>query len=168
VRALLTIAALLASTAATAATPLALAERQVVTLEFARPVARLATTEPDLLGVEPSGQRVKVTALRGGRAQLDVAFDDGASVTFDVTVSPLHRPGAAAAVAQGGVALSVGEQRRLPAPGLARALLEENGVAQVQAEAAAVVVTGLTPGRASLVLVDQAGRRTTVELTVRP
>ncbi|HEX9308593.1 MAG TPA: hypothetical protein VF894_13955, partial [Anaeromyxobacter sp.] len=60
--------ALLAAAAApaAAAVPLALAERQVVTLEFQQPIARIATTEPDLLQISPAGGRVTVTAVRAG------------------------------------------------------------------------------------------------------
>lgn len=166
-RALALVALTLAALPAAAATPLALVERQVVTLEFARPVARLATTDPDLLAVEPTGARLRIAALRAGRAQLDVVFDDGAAVTFDVTVERARRPEGAAA-APGEVALAVGEERRVAAPGLARLLLEENGVARVRAEGGAVVVTGLSAGRSSAVLVDGAGARTTLSIRVRP
>ena len=167
-RALLTVLALLVAAPARAATPLPLAERQVVTLEFTRPVARLATTDPDLLLLDAAAGRLRVTALRAGRAQVDVTFDDGATATFDVKVEPARGAAAPPAAVPGEVVLSVGEARRLPAPGLARVLLEENGVARAQAEAAAVVVTGLSPGRSSIVLVDGAGRRTTVPLRVLP
>ncbi|HET9553301.1 MAG TPA: hypothetical protein VFP50_10065 [Anaeromyxobacteraceae bacterium] len=166
-RALALVALTLGALPAAAATPLALAERQVVTLEFARPVARLATTDPDLLALEPAGARLRVAALRGGRAQVDVIFDDGASVTYDVSVAPARRPEGAGA-APGELALAVGEERRIPAPGLARLLLEENGVARVRADGGAVVVTGLAAGRSSAVLVDGAGARTTLSIRVRP
>ena len=89
--ALLALLTLLAAPAARAATPLALAERQVVTLEFARPLARLATTDPDLLDLEAAGQRIRVTALKAGRAQVEVTFADGATVAYDVTVEPARR-----------------------------------------------------------------------------
>jgi hypothetical protein len=168
VRALLTVLALLVAAPARAATPLPLAERQVVTLEFTRPVARLATTDPDLLLLDAVAGRLRVTALRAGRAQVDVIFDDGATATYDVKVEPTRTAAAPPAAVPGEVLLSVGEARRLPAPGLARVLLEENGVARAQAEAAAVVVTGLSPGRSSIVLVDGSGRRTTVPLRVLP
>jgi Pilus formation protein N terminal region len=169
----LAVALALAAAPALAATPLALVERQVTTLEFTRPVASLATTDPDLLQLERAGTHLKVTALRGGRAQLDVIFDDGAQVTFDVAVGPLRGPTGLAASAGGPsagpveVSLAVGEERRLPSPGLARVLIEENGVARVRAEGEAVIVVGVTPGRSSLVLVDGAGRRTTLPLRVR-
>jgi hypothetical protein len=169
-RALLMGLTMLAATAARAATPLALAERQVTTLEFARPVARLATTDPDLLLLEASGSRVRVTAVRAGRVQVDVVLDDGATATFDVVVEPNRRPAAAVAPAApaGQLLLRVGEARRLPVPGLARVLAEDNGVVRVQADGAAVTVTGLVPGRSSVVLVDGAGVRTTVPIQVQP
>ena len=156
-----------ASPRAGTAALLSLSERQVTTLEFTRPVARLTTTDPELLLLEPSATRLKVTAQRAGRAQVDVTFDDGATATFDVTVSPLRGVPAPAAAAPGELTLAVGEARRVAAPGLARALLEENGVAKVQAEGEAVVITGVSPGRSSVVLVDGAGNRTTLPVRVR-
>jgi len=167
VRPLLIALALLAAAPALAGTPLALSERQVVTLEFSRPVARLATSDPDLLSLEPAAGRLKVTARRAGRAQVDVVFDDGATAAFDVVVAPL-RPGAVEPAAPGEVVLAVGERRRLPAPGLARLLLEENGVVRAQAEPGAVVLTGAAAGRSSVVLVDGAGRQTTLPVRVVP
>lgn len=163
----LTALVLLAAAPAAGGTPLALSERQVVTLEFTRPVARLATTDPDLLALEPAAARLRVTAQRAGRAQVDLVFDDGATATFDVVVAPLATAAVAPAL-PGEVVLAVGESRRLPAPGLARLMLEENGVVRVRAEAAAVVVTGAGPGRSSVVLVDGAGQRTTVPIRVVP
>jgi hypothetical protein len=150
---------------AAAAVPLPLAERQVVTLELARPVARLATTDPGLLSLEQQGARLRVTALRAGRAQVDVTFDDGAVVTFEVTVEAA-RPSAPEA-APGELLLLVGEERRVPAPGLARLLVEENGVVQARSEGASVVLVGVSPGRASVVLVDADGRRSTLAVRVR-
>jgi putative type II/III system pilus formation protein len=166
-RPVLMVLALLAAAPAGAGTPLALSERQVVTLEFARPVARLATTDPDLLALEPAATRLRVTAQRAGRAQLELVFDDGATATFDVVVAPVLRA-AGPPAAPGELVLAVGQSRRLPAPGLARLMLEENGVLRVQAEAAAVVLTGASPGRSTLVLVDEAGQRTTVPVRVVP
>ncbi|HEY6002719.1 MAG TPA: hypothetical protein VIV57_07575, partial [Anaeromyxobacter sp.] len=61
----------LAAPAARAGTPLPLAERQVVTLEFDRPVARIAVTDPDLLTLQAQGSRVKVSAVRAGKASLE-------------------------------------------------------------------------------------------------
>jgi len=160
--------ALILPAALAAATPLPLAERQVIALEFARPVARVATTDPDLLLLEPVGARLKVTALRAGRAQVDVTFDDGASAAYDVVVEGLRRPAAPAPPAPGELVLAVGETRRLDAPGLARLLVEDGGAVRARADGAAVVVTALVAGRSSLVLVDGAGRRTVIALRITP
>jgi hypothetical protein len=148
-------------------TPVALAERQVTSLEFSRPVVRLATTDPDLLALEASGTRLRITALRAGRAQVDVVFEDGGTVTLDVTVDGLRRPVGQPVMGPGELELGVGEERRVPSPGLARVLVEENGVARVRAEGAAVVVLGVSPGRSSVVLVDEADRRVTLAIRVR-
>jgi len=164
----LALALILPAALAAAATPLALAERQVVTLELARPVVRVATTDPDLLHLEPAGARLRVTALRPGRAQVDVTFDDGAVATWDVVVEGLRRPAGAGPAATGELTLAIGEARRLSAPGLTRLLVEETGVVRARAEGEAVVVTGLAVGRSSLVLVDAAGGRTTVPIRVVP
>ena len=164
----LALALMLPAALAAAGTPLALAERQVVALAFARPVARVATTDPDLLRLEPAGARLTVTALRAGRAQLDVTFDDGASAAYDVVVEGLRRPAAPAPAAPGELTLAVGETRRLEAPGLARLLVEEGGALRARADGAAVVVTALAAGRSSLVLVDEAGRRTVVAVRITP
>jgi hypothetical protein len=167
VRAALTAALLAAGAAAPVAragTPLALGERQVVTLEFDRVVARIAVTDPDLLAIQAQGTRVKVTALRAGHTALEVAFEDGATAVYDVAVQALRRP---AAAAPGEILLQVGEARRLPAPGVARVLLEENGVARARADGESVTVTGLAPGTSSLVWVDGKGARTTRSIRVR-
>ena len=164
------IAALLLAAAAPAAragAPLALAERQVVTLEFDRAVSRIAITDPDLLTLNAQGARVKVVAARAGKAALEIAFGDGATVVFDVTVEPARRSAAGGAGAPGEIVLQVGEERRLPAPGLARVLLEENGVARVRADGETVTVVGVSPGTSSLVLVDGKGARTTRSIRVR-
>jgi hypothetical protein len=145
---------------------LALAERQVVTLEFDRPVARVAVTDPDLVAVRTRGARVEVGALRGGRGALELTFEDGATAVYDVTVAAARRP-AAQAPAAAELALQVGEERRLRAPGVARVLLEENGVARVRVEGETVSVVAVSPGAASLVLVDGAGVRTTWSIRVR-
>jgi hypothetical protein len=158
------LAAALAALPVRAGAPLALAERQVMTLEFDRPVARLAVTDPDVLALEPAGARVRVTALRAGRTAVDVSFADGATVTYDVAVEGAH---GRTAQKPGEVALGVGEERRLEAPGLARVLLEDTGVARVRAEGDAVVVLGVAPGAASLVLVDASGSRQTLSIRVR-
>lgn len=161
------LAALAAAPAARAGTPLALAERQVVTLEFDRKVARIAVTDPDLLALQAQGSRVKVGASRAGKAALEIAFEDGATVTYDVAVEAARRPAAAAPEAPGQIALQVGEERRLRAPGVARVLLEENGVARVRVDGESVAVLGLAQGTTSLVLVDGAGARTTWSIRVR-
>jgi putative type II/III system pilus formation protein len=159
--------ALLAAPAARAGTPLPLSERQVVTLEFDRPVARIAVTDPDLLTVHAQGSRVKVGAVRAGKGALEIAFEDGATAVYDVTVLAVRRPTAAAAGGPGEIALAVGEERRLRAPGVARVLLEENGVARVRSDGESVTVVGVAPGTSSLVLVDAAGARTTWAIRVR-
>ncbi len=164
-RAALIAAALLAAApAARAGTPLALAERQALTLEFDRAVSRIAVTDPDLLSLQAQGTRVKVGALKAGRAALEIAFGDGATVVYDVTVEAARRP---AASAPDEIALHPGEERRVRAAGLARVLLEENGVARVRVDGENVTVVGVSPGTSSLVLVDGAGKRTTWSIRVR-
>lgn len=165
----LILALLAAAAPAAAGAPLALAERQVVTLEFQQAVARVATTDPDLLQVQTAGGKVSVTALRGGRASLEIGFADGAAVTYDVTVEAARRPARAPAAAPGPgeLHLAVGEERRLRVPGVARVLVEENGVARVAAQGETVVVTALARGDAAVVLVDGAGARTTWQVRVR-
>jgi hypothetical protein len=153
--------------AAPATAALALAERQVLTLEFDRPVARVAVTDPDLLSVRTRGSRVEVGALRGGRASLEVAFDDGATVAYDVTVTVARRPAGAAEGAAGTISLAVGQERRFRAPGVVRVLVEENGVARVRVEAETVTVVAVAAGTTSVVLVDGAGARTTWAVAVR-
>jgi Pilus formation protein N terminal region len=157
----------LAAPAARAGTPLALAERQVVTLEFDRSVSRIAVTDPDLLTLQAQGARVRIAAARAGRATLEIAFDDGTTAVYDVTVEALRRPAAAARASPGEIALRVGEERRLRAPGVARVLLEENGVARARADGDGVTVVGVSPGASSLVLVDAAGARTTWAIRVQ-
>jgi hypothetical protein len=159
--------ALGAAPAARAGTPLAIAERQVVTLEFDRKVARIAVTDPDLLALQAQGTRVKVGASRAGRAALEIAFEDGATVVYDVAVEAARRPTAAAPEAPGQIALQIGEERRLRAPGVARVLLEENGVARVRVDGESLTVVGVSQGATSLVLVDRAGARTTWAIRVR-
>lgn len=166
-RAALIAAALAASPMALAGTPLPLAERQVVFLDFDRTVSRIAVTDPDLLGLQAQGTRVRVAALRGGRASLEVAFADGATVVYDVAVEAARRPAAPSASPPGEVALQLGEERRLPAPGAARVLLEENGIARVRIDGQDVTVIGVSPGSTSLVVVDGAGLRTTWTIRVR-
>ncbi len=149
-----------------AGTPLALAERQVVTLEFDRQVGRLAVTDPDLLALKVSGSRVKVTALRAGRAALEVAFDDGATVTYDVAVEAARRQTVQAPAANE-LEVRVGEERRLRVPGIAQAFLDENGVARARVDGDAVSLYGISAGATSLVVVDSGGSRTTWTIRVR-
>jgi len=159
---------LLAPPAAPAAVPLVLGERQVVTLEFTRGIAKLGVTDADALQLEPSGARLKVTALKAGRSQLEVFFDDGARLAWEVTVVAVRKASPAAAGGPGEVELAVGQELRVAAPGLARALFEETGVVKVRPEAQAVVLIGVGIGRASVVLVDGAGQRTTLTVKVGP
>jgi hypothetical protein len=165
------ILALLAAAApALAGVPLSLGERQVLSLDFQQAVTRVATTDPDLLQVQTAGRKVSVAALRGGRASLEIAFADGATVTYDVTVEPARRPGASAPAALPGaneLHLAVAEERRFRAPGVARVLVEENGVARVSVAGELVVVTALARGDASLVVVDAAGVKTSWQIRVR-
>jgi hypothetical protein len=170
VRAALTLAAAVAClgpAAAAATTPVPLSERQVTTLEFDRPVARLAVTDPDVLQLTTSGARVRVVAARAGRTSLEVAFEDGAVAAFDVVVEAARRPAARAADAPGTLELRVGEERRIPAVDVARVLVEESGAVEARAGAGLVIVRGLAPGAASLVLVNAAGGRTTWSIRVR-
>jgi hypothetical protein len=161
------IAVLLALAApAAAGAPLALAERQVVVLEFQQPVARISTTDPDLLQVKATGARLTIAATRSGRASLEVAFADGATVTYDVTVDAARRSTQAGAAANE-LVLGLAEERRFRSPGLARVLVEENGVARVVVDGETVKVVGLSLGQASLVLVDAAGAKTTWQVRVR-
>jgi hypothetical protein len=166
VRAALTALLVALATPAAAGTPLALAERQVVTLEFDRAVARLATTDPDLLALQATGARVRIAAARAGKASIEIAFADGATLAYDVTVEAARRPVARAPVPSE-IQLAVAAERRFRAPGVARVLLEENGVARVQVEGETVSVVALAPGEASLVVVDAAGARTSWQIRVR-
>jgi hypothetical protein len=168
-RAALTLALLAAAAPALAGAPLVLAERQVVSLEFQQPVIRVTTTDPDLLHVQIAGPKVTVAAVRGGRAALEIAFGDGATVTYDVSVEAARRPATRAPAAPGPneLALAPGEERRFRAPGVARVLLEENGVARVSVQGETVSVAALGRGDASLVVVDGAGTRTPWQIRVR-
>lgn len=153
---------------ARAGAPLALVERQVATLEFDRPVARVSVTDPELVAVDADGVRLRVRALRAGRGTLEVAFEDGAAVTYDVSVAGARRAAAAAPTAGAReIDVAVGARRRVAAPGVARAFVEENGVARVVVDGRDVVIDGLAPGTASLVLVDEAGARTSWTVRVR-
>jgi hypothetical protein len=166
----MTLALLGAAAPALAGAPLALGERQVVSLEFQQPVARISTTDPDLLQVHVAGTKVSVIAARGGRASLEIAFADGATVTYDVTVEGVRRPAArtpAAAPGPNELALAVGEEGRFRSPGLSRVLLEENGVARVTVQGETVSVIALARGDASLVVVDGAGAKRAWQIRVR-
>jgi hypothetical protein len=150
-----------------AAVWLALAERQVMALEFDRPVARVSVTDRDLLAVRSGGTRLEITANRGGRATVEVGFEDGATVVYEVTVAPARRPVAAPAV-PASISLAVGEERELRSPaGVTHVAVEENGVARVRVDGERIAVSGVAPGETSIVLVDDAGTRTPVAVTVR-
>lgn len=152
--------------AGSAGVPVTLAERQVLTLQFDRPVQRLAVSDPEAVGLSASGGEVKVTGRRAGRVQLEVAFADGATATFEVTVEAARR---AEARPKGPdeLDLEVGAERVVPAPAGAQVLLEDNGVARAFQDSRGIVVRGVAPGAASLVVVDPAGGRTTWKLRVR-
>lgn len=148
------------------ATPVLLAERQVVTLEFDQPVQRLAVSDPDAVGLRASGSTVKVSGLRAGRVQVDVVFADGATAAFEVIVEPVRRAEARPA-APDELELAVGQERIVPSPRGAQVLLEDNGVARATQDGRGIVVRGVAAGTASLVVVDPAGTRTTWKLRVR-
>jgi hypothetical protein len=152
---------------AAADVPLALAERQIVTLEFDRPVTRVAVTDPELVNVRTRGSRVEVAAVRAGRGSIEIAFQDGATVAYDVAVAAVRRPATRDGSAPGTIALAVGDERKLRVPGVARVLVEENGVARVRVEGETATVIAVSPGTTSIVLVDAAGARTTWSITVR-
>ncbi|HET8539198.1 MAG TPA: pilus assembly protein N-terminal domain-containing protein [Anaeromyxobacter sp.] len=149
-----------------AGTALALAERQVVTLEFDRPVSRVAVTDPELLSVRTRGSRVELGALKGGRGSIEIAFEDGATVAYDVAVAAARRP-AFSGGSPAAIALGIGEERRFRSPGAARVLVEENGVARVKVDGETLTVVGVSPGTTSIVIVDGAGARTTWAVAVR-
>ncbi len=166
----LSLALALASSPAVAredAVPLALAEGQVVTLQFAKSVGQLGLGDLTVVQVKAAGSRVEVVGLRGGRTSLVVQLEDGGSVSYDVHVAGARRAAALPAVDPNLVELRVGERRRLPASGADQLLLEENGVARVAAERGAVVVTGVAAGTSSLIVVDGKGNRTTYPIRVR-
>ena len=150
---------------ASAGTPLSVAERQVLTLDFTQPIQRLAVSDPEAIELKATGTRVKVTGQRAGKVQLDVVFADGAIAAFDVVVEPVRRPELRPR-APDEIELGVGEERIVPSPRGAQVLLEDNGVARAEQEARGVVVRGMAPGSASLVVVDPSGARTTWRLRV--
>jgi hypothetical protein len=151
---------------AAAAAPVILAERQVVSLEFAQPVQRLAVSDPEGLGLKAAGKIVRITGLHPGKVQVDVVFADGATATFDVSVEPLRRA-AARPPTPDEIELGVGQERSVPAPAGAQVLLEDNGVARAIQDGAGLRVQGVAPGNSSLVVVDPSGARTTWKLIVR-
>lgn len=156
-----------AATARDEAVPLALAEGQVVTLQFAKPVGQVGLADLSVVQVKAAGSRVEVTGLRGGRTSLVVQLEGGLTASYDVQVAGARRAAGPPAGDPNLVALRVGEQRRLPAAGTVQLLLEENGVARVASEGGAVVVTGVAPGASSLVVVDGKGNRTSYPIRVR-
>jgi hypothetical protein len=162
----LTVLSLALPALAAAGAPVTLSERQVIALEFAQPVQRLAVSDPEAVGLKASGSTVKLQGLRAGRVQVDVVFGDGATATFDVTIEPLRRA-AVRPVAPDEIELSVGQERVVPSPPGSQVLLEDNGVARAVQEGRGVTVRGLAPGQASLVVVDPTGARTTWKLRVR-
>lgn len=151
---------------AAAAEPVALTERQVVTLEFAQPIQRLAVSDPEAVGFKVVGNSVRLQGLRAGRMQLDVVFVDGATASFDVKVEPLRRS-ESRPLAPDEMELEVGQERTVPSPPGAQVLLEDNGVARAVQDSRGVVVRGIRPGATSLVVVDPSGARTTWKLRVR-
>jgi hypothetical protein len=160
---------LAASTQGPVNVPLWLGERQVVTLEFARPVARLAVSDADLVALEPAGTRLKVTAQRAGRGHVEVIFDDGLVTTYEVVVVPAKKASPPAdAAAAGELVLSLGEERRVASPGLERVLYEENGAVKVRSEPGAALISAVNPGKASVLLIDSAGKRTSLTVKVKP
>jgi len=165
VRPSLIASALLLPALAAAGVPLSLSERQAVTLDFSQPIQRLAVSDPEALGLKATGHRVKVTGLRAGKVQLDVVFVDGATATFDVVVEPIRRQELKPR-APDEIVLGIGEERVVPSPRGAQVLLEDNGVARAVQDARGVVIRGVAPGTASLVVVDPSGARTTWRLRV--
>ncbi len=148
------------------AVPLALAEGQVVTLQFAKPIGQVGLGDLTVVQVKAAGNRVEVTGLRAGRTSLVVQLEGGPTASYDVRVVGASRAAAPAGDPNLG-ALRVGEPRRLPAAGAVQLLLEENGVARAASEGGAVVVTGVAPGTSSLIVVDGKGNRTTYPIRVR-
>lgn len=152
---------------AAAAAPVTVVERQVLTLDFAQPVQRLAVSDTEAVALQAAGSSVRITAIRAGRVQLDVTFADGATASFDVTVEPLRRAAAAKPAAPDVIELDVGQERVIPSPPGAQVLLEETGALRAYQDARGVVVQGIAPGSGSLVVVSPSGARTTWKLRVR-
>jgi len=175
VRTVTSLAALLVAAAATApatgadAVPLALAEGQVVTLQFDRAVAQVAVTDLAIVKVRALEKRIEVTGSAGGRSRMVVELERGGRVAYEVQVAGLSGGGRPAppAADPNALELSVGDERRIPAPGASRLLVEEGNVARVRAEAGAVVVTAQSSGTTSIIVVDGAGAKTTYTIHVR-
>lgn len=150
------------------AVPVSLGEGQVVTLQFRTPVEQLAVGDLGVVLVKAAARAVEVTGLRGGRTTLVVQLEGGDALSYDLLVVGARRPSAVGApVDPNAILLRPGEERRLPAPGASRLLLEENGVARVQVERGQLVVTGLRAGSTSVVVIDGAGKQTTYPIQVR-
>lgn len=147
------------------AAPLALCEAQALPLAFERKVEQVTVSDPAVLGVRSAGpSRIEVVAQRGGAARLTVELEGGLSVSYEVKVAAAvraPRPPADPRL----VELRQGEERRLDAPRVVRAMVEDNGVARVRAEKGGVVITALQPGSASVLLVEESGAQ--AEWTVR-
>jgi hypothetical protein len=162
-------ALLLVASAALAAdaVPLAIGEGQVLPLQFERRVEQVAVSDAAVLGVRAEARRVEVSGLRGGAARLTVELEGGAVVAYDVRVAAAARPPRRPPEPRT-VELRLGEERRVDMGDVVRALVEENGVARARAERGGVVVTGVSPGQASVIVVDGAGARTEWTVRVRP
>jgi hypothetical protein len=96
-----------------------------------------------------------------------VGFADGAIVVYDLVVEGARRSAARAPAAPNDIELAVAAEQRFRAPGVARVLVEENGVARVSVQGEMVSVVAIAPGEASLVVVDGAGAKTTWQIRVR-
>lgn len=151
-----------------AAVPLSLGEGQVVTLRYRSAVEQVAVGELGVVLVKAAARAVEVTGLRGGRTTLLVQLEGGDTLSYDLQVVGARRASAGAVPADpNAILLRAGQERRLPAPGATRLLLEENGVARVLVERGQLVVIGLKAGSTSVVVVDAAGRQTTYPIQVR-
>jgi len=147
------------------AAALSLAEGQVSPLSFERKVEQVAVSDPTVLAVRSAGPgRVEVVAQKGGAARLTVELEGGLSVAYDVKVAAAARVPRTPADPRL-VELRAGEERRLDAARVVRAMVEDNGVARVRAERGGVVVTAVQPGTASMLLVDESGAQ--VEWSIR-
>ncbi len=64
--------------------------------------------------------------------------------------------------------LGVGQTRELRSPAaVTHVAVEENGVARVRVDGERIAVVGVAPGETSIVLVDDAGTRTPIAVTVQ-